>query len=67
MVAMSRTVIRNKSGRKPELGKKAAEVLALRLPDETKTAVKAYARREAITLTAAIRRFIQEGLAKAER
>jgi hypothetical protein len=60
----ARNVIRKKTGRKP-IGKKAAHLFALRLPEELTRDVRAYAKEEGIKHQgAAIRRLIEEALAK---
>jgi hypothetical protein len=63
-MAKARNVIRNKLGRKP-IGKKAAPLFALRLPDEITRDVKAYAKAEGIKHQGeALRRLIKEALEK---
>jgi hypothetical protein len=60
----ARNVIRKKIGR-PPIGKKAANLFALRLPEEITKDVAAYAKEHGIRHKGeAIRRLIEEALAK---
>jgi metal-responsive CopG/Arc/MetJ family transcriptional regulator len=59
----SSNVIRKKKLGRPRIGKKTADVFAIRLPEEIKKAVEAWAKREGIkSRSAAIRRLVERGL-----
>jgi hypothetical protein len=58
-MTVKRNVIRKRMGR-PPIGKKAAKLIALRLPDEIERGVKAYAKTHKLgSLSAAIRHMIE--------